>query len=173
MSDVVEPFLSDDQVTKVADVVVKAVEPSDDEPLREPGKRALDAEREANRALKAEKAELAEKLQKLEDRDKSEEQKRQEAFDAAVAAKSESDARAAAAEKALIRFEVATDKGIPSELVGRLVGETREELEADADKLLEFIGEQDKPRRPAPVATLGNNSAVNDVDNNARSILLG
>lgn len=50
-----------------------------DEPLGEPGKRALQAERDARKALEKEKSEYAAKLKEFEDRDKSELQRAQEA----------------------------------------------------------------------------------------------
>jgi len=39
----------------------------------------------------------------------------------------------------LLRLRVASKKGVPADLVDRLVGETEQELEADADKLLSFV----------------------------------
>lgn len=38
-----------------------------------------------------------------------------------------------------LRLNVATSKGLPAELVGRLQGSTREELEADAETLLGLV----------------------------------
>ncbi|MDN5725166.1 MAG: DUF4355 domain-containing protein [Propionibacteriales bacterium] len=38
-----------------------------------------------------------------------------------------------------VRTEVASAKGLPAELAGRLAGNTREELEADADKIAALI----------------------------------
>lgn len=66
--------------------------------------------------------------------------------------------RASTAEGRLVRFQVATEKKLPAELVERLQGSTPEELAADADKLLELVkpGEQPPPefdggtREPAP-----------------------
>ena len=51
-----------------------------------------------------------------------------------------------AAEKAQenLKLRVAQEKGIPADLTDRLVGATKEELEADADKLLAFM----KPGSP-------------------------
>ena len=49
------------------------------------------------------------------------------------------DAEAKEKERELLRVRVASKKGVPSDLVDRLRGETEEELEADADKLIEFI----------------------------------
>jgi len=41
--------------------------------------------------------------------------------------------------KETLRLKVAARKNLPVELIDRLKGETEEELEADADKLLEFV----------------------------------
>lgn len=43
------------------------------------------------------------------------------------------------AERKLLRFEVAAEKEIPADAVDLLTGDTREELEAKADKLLELV----------------------------------
>jgi hypothetical protein len=80
-------------------------------------------------ALKAKAA----KFDELEAASKTELQRLQEA---AAADK----ARGDKAEAALLRHEVAVAKGIPAELADRLAGKTREEMEADADKLLGVIG---------------------------------
>lgn len=40
---------------------------------------------------------------------------------------------------ARMRFEVGSEKGLPADLTKRLTGETREELEADADSLMEAL----------------------------------
>lgn len=48
------------------------------------------------------------------------------------------------------RLEVATTKKLPPELAGRLQGATREELEADADRLLAFIKPATGPGVPPP-----------------------
>lgn len=65
-----------------------------------------------------------------------------------------------AAKVKLLRFEVAADKQVPAEAIDLLTGDTREELEAKADKLLELVKSRtdtDKkpdfdggPREPAP-----------------------
>lgn len=57
----------------------------------------------------------------------------QEKLDAAEAAK-------ATAESNLVRLEVATEKGLTPKQAKRLQGATKEELEADADELLEDLG---------------------------------
>ena len=49
----------------------------------------------------------------------------------------------------LMRYEVATQKGIPSDAVDLLNGSTKEELESAADKLLSLIANQSKtPTKP-------------------------
>jgi hypothetical protein len=54
----------------------------------------------------------------------------------------------------LTRFEVAAHKGIPAEALDLLVGSTREELEANADKLLSLIQNQSK-NKSVPDANQG------------------
>ena len=114
-----------------------------DEALGEGGKAALAAERKrANDADKALKAALAE-LQTIKDANKSEEDKRAERLTAAE--KDAADAKAA-----LVRYEVATEKGVPAELVGRLQGATKAELEADADALLKLFPPATGGKTPPP-----------------------
>lgn len=79
----------------------------------------------------AETARLA--LKAREDEDKTEAQKASEAATAA-------EARAAKAETELMRLRVATAKGLPAELAGRLTGDTEAEMTADADALLAVFG---------------------------------
>lgn len=74
-------------------------------------------------------ADAARKLKELEDADKSEIQK---ATDAAAAAAK----RAEEAEARALRLEIAHEKGLTPSQAKRLVGATREELEADADELV-------------------------------------
>lgn len=69
------------------------------------------------------------KLQEFEDRDKTEAQKLTERADAA-------ERRAVEVEGRALRLEVAAEKGLTPAQAKRLVGATREELEADADELL-------------------------------------
>lgn len=73
------------------------------------------------------------KVRTFEDRDKTEQQRLEERATTA-------EGRASAAETKLMRFEIALDKGIPSRLINRLQGSTREELEQDADNLMQEFG---------------------------------
>lgn len=62
----------------------------------------------------------------------------------------------------LDRLEVALEKGLTPSQAKRLVGGTREELEADADELLKDLGDSNKPRSPRPdpnQGRLGNGAA--------------
>jgi hypothetical protein len=99
-------------------------------------KSALAKEREARRKAESEarvNAEAAKRLKDAEDADKSEVQK---AADRATAAEK----RAEAAEARILRLEIAAEKGLSVAQAKRLVGDSRDELEADADELLEAFG---------------------------------
>jgi hypothetical protein len=92
------------------------------------------------------------KAQEFEDRDKSELEKLTGKLSKAEQAKAE-------AEAALVRFQVAAEKQVPAEAMDLLVGTTREELEAKADKLLELVKKPEPTpdfdggtREPAPEA---------------------
>lgn len=62
----------------------------------------------------------------------------------------EAQANASEANAKLARYEVASLKGIPAEALDLLTGSSREDLEAQADKLLSLIAEQSKPKSPKP-----------------------
>lgn len=53
--------------------------------------------------------------------------------------------KTAAAEMAALRLEVAFDSGLPKTFAKRLVGETKEELEADAKSLAETLPKNEHP----------------------------
>jgi hypothetical protein len=92
--------------------------------------------------------EAAQKLAALEESQKTEQQK---LADRAAAAEQ----RAAAAELRVLRAEVASAKGIPAPLAQRLQGSTREELDADADALLQTIPtQQPKPKTTPPAGAV-------------------
>ncbi|WP_018503075.1 hypothetical protein [Parafrankia discariae] len=111
--------------------------------------RALASERRARRAAEKALKDATAQLQAAADKDKSETQRLQ---DAAAGA----ERRAEEAEQRLLRIEVGADKGLSVAQAKRLVGATREELEADADELLATFGgsaketaAEDKPK-PRP-----------------------
>lgn len=93
--------------------------------------------------LKTERDDLATKVKEHEDASKSEAEKRDER-----AALAEKNAALATLEAA--RLRVALKKGLTETQAKRLIGDTEEALEADADELLEsFKGDvQDTTRRP-------------------------
>lgn len=111
-------------------------DPKPDDGLGDAGKRALQEERrarsEAEKALK----DATDRLKALEDKDKSETQK---AADERVAAEK----RAEKAEAELLRITVGSTKGLTPAQARRLVGTTKEELEADADDLLKSFKPND------------------------------
>lgn len=112
--------------------------PSTPEPKpAEPAQDTTDWKAEARKweARAKENAPAAQRLAEIEESNKTELQKAQDR--ATAAEKVASDARAEA-----LRSKIAGTKGIPEEL---LTGSTQEELEASADKLLAFRGEQPKP----------------------------
>lgn len=101
--------------------------------LGDAGKRALEAERKARRTAEKELKALRDKVKEREDLDKSELERLQDRI--AEAAKRAEDAEAKAN-----RYEVAAAKGLTPAQAKRLVGSTREELEADADEMRAELG---------------------------------
>lgn len=107
--------------------------------LGDAGKKALDAERAARKNAEKALAEMQEQLKVLQDRDKGDTERM---ADKAAAAEK----RAAEAEARSARLEVALDKGLTATQAKRLVGSTRDELEADADDLMaSFKPAESKP----------------------------
>lgn len=142
-TDPAPPALDGPDVTKPPPEPETTTPPAkdDDETLGEPGKKALDQERKARRDAEARLKELeplAKAAKDKEDADKTEIQKVTEALT------SERDARTKA-ETALLRFNVATDKGVPLKLAQFLSGTTREEIEGSADTLIAELGNGDRP----------------------------
>ncbi|MEV0608119.1 hypothetical protein AB0I61_17310 [Polymorphospora rubra] len=75
----------------------------------------------------------AAEMEKIRDGQRSDAEK-------ATARADKAEARVAELEPKLLRLEVALEKGLTAKQAARLVGSTKEELEADADDLLEEIG---------------------------------
>lgn len=115
--------------------------------------------REQEKRAKA-NADAAEKLAKLEDQQKTETQRLSDQL-AAEKAQRET------LEQQAMRFRVAAIKGVPADLIDRLRGDTEEELEADADKLLELVtpketaGTTPAPRPDLSQGGSGNGTALN------------
>jgi len=125
-------------------------EPKSDDKPKEPatgdlgdaGKKALAEERAARKVAEKSAADLEARLKAIEDKDKTETQR---AADTATKAEA-----AFVAEKARAdRLEVAIAKRLTPAQLKRLQGTTREELEADADELLESWPTAE-PLRPPP-----------------------
>ena len=82
--------------------------------------------------------------------------------------KEAAEARATTAEADVLRYQVALEKGLSASLAKRLVGSSREELEADADSLSEAVGTRRTPadlgqgsgRGPVPAPKAGVNDAL-------------
>lgn len=121
---------------------------ADAETLGDAGKKALEAERRNARAAAKERDALAAKLKEFEDRDKS-------AADLVTEKATQAEQRAVKAESDLLRLTVAMEKGLTTAQAKRLVGATREELEADAAELLETFKPAEKAEQePAKVPDL-------------------
>ena len=88
--------------------------------------------RSENARYRTEAQEVKKRLEELETRDASELEKAQR-----KATKAEQEAAQAASK--LTRYEVAAEKGLPADTLDLLSGNTREELEAKADRILELV----------------------------------
>lgn len=129
-----------DQTETVVDVAQAEAEPTE-APAETTESSKPDVPIEVKKALsKANKEaeQLRLKLKEYEDRDKTEAQKLQEERDAL---KAELDALVLDS----LRREVADEKGLTPAQAKRLVGSTREELEADADAVLEVFPVKARP----------------------------
>jgi len=110
----------------------ETVEETEDSPLGPAGEKALEAFKARARKAESEAKELAARVKEFEERDLSEQER---------LAKTAEEARVAAerAESENLRLRIAVEKGLPIDLADRMVGKSREELEADADELAAFI----------------------------------
>ena len=95
---------------------------------------------ERERARFSDYADLKAKAEQL---DEIEESKKSE-IEKATARVAELEAKLAEAELSVLKADVAAAKGVPAKL---LTGSTQEELEAAADELIEFRGEQNQAPR--------------------------
>lgn len=101
---------------------------------------AIKAEREKAKAEREARLAAEARIKEFEDAQKSEEERRQEELAAAKQEAESQRARVHELEVAQTRSEVAVEKKLPPKLAGRLTGETREEIEADAEALLADLG---------------------------------
>lgn len=116
---------------------------------------ALRKEREAAKAERSKASDLERRLSEIDNAGKSELQRLQEQAAEAIR-------RAEAAEAAALRHEVASSKGLTPAQAKRLVGATREELEADADEMLDAFQPAAGSAAPAgrPVEQLRSGAAA-------------
>lgn len=96
-------------------------------------------------------ADAAKRLAEIEESSKTEAQRLAERAEAA-------ERELAVTRQAAVRAEIALEKGLTQSQAKRLLGETREELEADADELLKDIGATNGPRAPRPDPNQGRQS---------------
>jgi hypothetical protein len=114
----------------------------DTQGLGDAGKRALEAERKARAAAEKRAREAEAKVKEAEDADKSEVERLQSQV-------AELTKTAEAATARADRFEVAAAKGLSLAQARRLLGSTKEELEADADEMrseMEAAGGSPEPK---------------------------
>ena len=104
-----------------------------DDSLGDNGKKALQAERKARQDAEKALADAQKVLTELQDKDKPE-------IERLTNQLAEANQRAEKAEAAALRQEVAMEKGLTAAQARRLVGATKDELEADANDLLETFG---------------------------------
>lgn len=109
--------------------------PTDDEPLGEAGEKALDAWKQRARAAESQVKELSPLAQKARDLEEANKSELDKATSQRDVLKSERDEKAAEN----LRLRVALEKKLPSELIDRLQGNSKEEIEADADELLKLV----------------------------------
>ncbi len=109
---------------------------------------AFAALKEENKTLKgvaAERDTLAQQLAAVKNEGLPEWQQRinelQEKFDAAEAARAQADEKADKASKAQLRTDRAAAKNLPLAMAKKLSGSTAEEIDAEIDELLPFIGQ--------------------------------
>lgn len=144
MGDVTEPNVENvTDETTTADATESKDSP---EVLGEKGIEALRKEREAHKAAEAarkqtelELIEARNRLEQFESGQRNELQNAQHAAEKASEALANESKRADAAETALMRYEIAQEKGITGDALNLLVGSTREELETSADSILKVI----------------------------------
>lgn len=110
--------------------------------------------------------EAAEKWHEYEESLKPVQERMAEELEAARRLASES-------QTALMRYEIANEKGIPAEAMKLLVGSTREELEESAEVLQSLIAEQSKPKSPKPDLSQGKPASASPTTADAFAAAIG
>jgi hypothetical protein len=124
-----------------------------DEKLGEGGLKALQAEREANKAAKAKIAEYESKIKEYEDKGKTEAEKEAERLASLEKSNTENAAKAE-------RYEVAAEVGLPLKLASRIRGGDHDAMVADAKEILSFANINNGPKKPKPDMSQGNGGAL-------------
>ncbi|MGV0426913.1 hypothetical protein [Corynebacterium pyruviciproducens] len=137
----------------VEDQASRETEGQTEEHLGDKGLKALKEERETRKKLEKQLKDALARIDKFEDSQRSEEERREYKVQKLQEKLTASDTKVAKAERDLLALQVATDFGIPT-MASRLQGDTREELEADAEVLKKAL-EPSGPRKPAPVPQAG------------------
>ncbi|MDR0945730.1 MAG: hypothetical protein LBM66_06180 [Bifidobacteriaceae bacterium] len=134
----------------------RSADPDGQDALGDAGKRALDQERATVKALKDQLAELTAYKKAAEDAKLTAEEK------TAKDLKEAQEMAQAASAKAL-RYEAAAQvQGFPLAMAARLQGDSLDDLKADAQQLLDAIGQaagSKEPARPAPDPGAGHGGA--------------
>lgn len=106
--------------------------PKDDPPLGESGEKALEAFKQRARDAEKRAKELEGRVKEFEDRDKSETEKLSGKVESLTGDKKTLEAQN-------LRLRVALEKKLPAELIDRLKGDSKEEIETDAEQLLKLV----------------------------------
>ena len=148
---------------EAVEVPVEGAE-TNDEVLGDAGKKALQAEREARKQALKEKsdlekafAEAQKRIDAFEDAQRTDEERRLRELEKAQEVAKAAEDRAAKAERRALLATIATEEGIPASHIHRIVGDTEDELRADAKALAESLN-LGGPRKPAPVPEAGSTS---------------
>lgn len=125
-----------------------------DEPLREPGKKALVAEREAREQAEKDLRAANARIKEFEDAGKSDDQKLRDEYEQMKTQLAEitADRDNLVAEKTTskLRSEVLDAKEVPERLRKWVTGSSKEELESSADSVLEDFRDENPVNIPGP-----------------------
>ena len=163
--------MTEQETTAVADAEGQEPQPQDDAPdWARAAIAKANPEAAAYRAKLRELEPLAKRARELEDASKTETERSAERAAAA-------ERRAQEAELRALRLEVAAERGLTPAQARRLVGASKEELEADADDLLAAFRSEDDdrpatPRRPVAKLKPGAAPAAEPEETDPRKLAL-
>jgi len=138
----------------------------DPDQLGDAGKKALQEERKARAELEKQLKELQEQAKARDEAELSEVDRLKKSNEELAGKIGALESEKTTAALDLIRYQVATEKGLPPELVARLQGTDRESFEADADSLAPLItGKQNPyPKADPSQGPQGNTGARSNAD---------